>query len=140
MEQSAPRNTEDNPSLPDGVYEAVIRRIVHREHAAFCHVVTVFLFLPHELTQFVAEINLPHQFNHDADRKLISVCSAVGLTPEAILNAPIAFPGRKLRIKIRRCQRDSSSGIASYSQVVEFLSLGTPQERNTELGLAMIPR
>ena len=139
MEQSAPRNTEDNPSLPDGVYEAVVRRIVHRELVGFYHVVAVFLWLPHELTQFVADINLPHQFDRDAHQQLVSFCGAVGLTPEAILNAPSKFAGRKLRIKTRRYQRETSSGVDSFSRVVEFLPFGTAQERNTELGMAMIP-
>ena len=140
MEQSTRRQTEDNPSLQDGVYEAIVRRIVQREHVGFSHVVTVFLYLPHELTQFVAEINLPNRFDRDAHQQLVSFCGAVGLTPEAILSAPCKFTGRKLRIKIHRCQRETSSGVDSFSRVVEFLPFGTPQQRNTELGMAMIPR
>lgn len=140
MEQSALRRMEDNPSLPDGAYEAIVRRIVHREHVGFSHVVTVFLYLPHELTQFVAEINLPQHFDRDAHQQLVSFCGAVGLTPEAILSAPRKFTGRNLRIRIRRYQRETSSGVDSFSKVVEFLPFGTPQQRNTELGLAMIPR
>ena len=140
MEQSTRRQTEDNPSLQDGVYEAIVRRIVQREHVGFSHVVTVFLFLPHELTQFVAEITLPNRFDRDAHQQLVSFCGAVGLTPEAILSAPCKFTGRKLRIKTKRCQRESSSGVDSFSKVVEFLPFGTPRQRNTELGMAMIPR
>lgn len=140
MEQSIPRNTEDNLSLPDGVYEAVIRRIVHRELIGFHHIVVVYLWLPHELTQFVAEINLPQHFDRDAHQQLESFCDSVGLAPEVILNTPSKFAGRNLRIKTRRCQRETSSGVDSFSRVVEFLSFGTPQQRNTELGMAMIPR
>jgi len=140
MEQSAPRRMEDNPSLPDGAYEAIVRRIVHRELIGFHHIVAVYLWLPHELAQFVAEINLPHHFDRDAHQQLASFCASVGLAPEAVLNMPSKFAGRKLRIKTRRCQRETSSGVAWFSKVVEFLPFGTAQERNTELGMAMIPR
>lgn len=139
METSLRRNTEDNPPLQDGTYEAVIRRIIRREHVGTCDVVTVFLFLPNELTHVVAEINLPHRFDHDVHQQLVSFCASVELTPESIRNAPSKFSGRKLRIKTRRCQRETSSGVEWYSRVVEFLRFGTAQERNTELGINMIP-
>ena len=135
-----PRHPSENMSLPDGIYVAIVRRIVHRELIGFHHIVAVFLWLPHELTQVVKEINLPHQYDRDADQQLGSFCASVGLPREAILNAPGKFKGRKLRIKTRRCQRETSTGVASYSEVAEFLRFGTAQERNTELGMAMIPR
>ncbi len=140
MQDQIPTEANENKPLPNGVYEAVVRRIVHREHVGFCHVVTVFLFLPHELTHLVADITLPHQFDRDAHQQLVSFCASVGLPPEAILNAPGKFKGRTLRIKTRQCQRETSSGVDWYSKVVEFLPFGTPQERNTELGMTMVPR
>ena len=45
MEQSAPRNTEDNPSLPDGVYEAVIHDIRLRRSYRDTQVLLLFYFI-----------------------------------------------------------------------------------------------
>ena len=139
MEQSIPRNIEDNPSLQDGLYECVVKRIIHGRVVGIGQQVTVLLWLPQELTYLVAVITLPHQFNSEAQQMLLAFCNATGFSPEHLLKTPGKFEGRRLRVKTSRCLQDSSSGISWFSKVVEFAPLGSEAERNEELGMNMIP-
>lgn len=139
MQQSIPRRIEDNPALQDGLFECVVKRIIHEQVVGVGKQVTVLLWLPQELAHLVAVITLPHRFDSEAHQMMLAFCNAVGLSPEHLLKTPGKFEGRRLRVRTRRCLQDDSSGISWFSKVVEFVPFGSDAERNTELGMDMIP-
>ncbi len=139
MEQSIPRRIEENPSLHDGLYECVVKRIIHGRVVGIGQQVTALLWLPQELTHLVTVITLPHRFNSEAQQMMLAFCNAVGLSPGHLLKTPGKFEGRQLRVKTRRCLQDTSSGISWFAKVVEFVPFGSEAERNEELGMDMIP-
>ena len=138
MEQSIPRRIEDNPSLQDGVYECVVKRIIHEQVAGIGQQVKILLWLPQELAQVVAVITLPHRFNSEAQQMMLAFCNAVGLSPGHLLKTPGKFEGRQLRVKTRRCLQDTSSGTIWFAKVVEFVPFGSEPQRNEELGMDMV--
>ena len=139
MQESMPRKLEDNPSLSDGLYECVVKRIIHGQVVGIGQLVKILLWLPQELAHLVAVITLPHQFDSEAQQMLLAFCNATGLSPGHLLKTPGKFEGRQLRIKTRRCLQDSSSGISWFSEVVAFVPFGSEAERNEELEMDMIP-
>jgi len=55
MEQSAPRHIEDNPSLPDGLYDALIRDIRLRRSSRETQIWMLFYF-PEQQMHLVTDI------------------------------------------------------------------------------------
>ncbi len=66
-------------------------------------------------------------------------CSAINVDIRQLLNTPAKVKGRRLRVKTKRSTYDSDGTTHWFSDIVGFLLFGTEPERNTELGMAMVP-
>ncbi len=139
MQQSMPRNTEDNPSLPDGLYDAIIRDISLRRSSRETQISLLF-YLPEQQMHLVCRLRAPKRsFNGQDHRRLVDFCAAINVDIRHFLSVPAKVKGRRLRVKTERHYLDVDSNIRWYSDIVGFMSLGTDEQRNTELGMAMVP-
>ena len=66
-------------------------------------------------------------------------CSAINVDIRHLLNTPAKVKGRRLRVRTKRSYCDVDGTTHWYSDIVGFLPYGTDAERNTELGMDMIP-
>ena len=139
MEQSIPRGIEDNPSLPDGQYDALIRGIRLRRSSHETQIV-LLLYLPEQQMYLVADLRAPKKsYNGQDHRRLVDFCAAVNIDIRHLFNTPAKVKGRPLRVKTKRSYYDADGTTHWYSDIVGFIPLGTDAERNTELGMDMIP-
>ena len=139
MGRSTPRRIEDNPALPDGQYDALIRDI-HLLRSSHDTQILLLVYLPEQHTHLVARFRAPNKsYNGEDHRRLMDFCAAINVDIRHLLKTPAKVKGRRLRIKTNRSYYDVDSNIHWYSDIVGFLPFGTDAERNTELGMAMIP-
>ena len=66
-------------------------------------------------------------------------CSAVNVDIRHLLKMPAKVKRRRLRVKTKRAYYDVDGTTHWYSDVVGFMPHGTDEQRNTELGMNMIP-
>ena len=139
MEQSIPRHIEDNPSLPDGLYDALVRDIRLRRSSSETEI-CLLLWLPDQLTNMVTCLRAPKRsYNRQDQRRLMDFCSAINVAARLVLDSPAQVKGRWLRIKTKRSYHDADGTTHWYSDVVGCLPYGTDAERNAELGMNMVP-
>lgn len=137
MSESIPRHPSENPSIPAGIYPAVIKKVTHREYAGGDHYIRIVMWLPDQMKHVVSNIYAPHQFSQRAQQRLSMFCLMVDLTPYDVLENPGLFEGRKLRIQVRRFQDETSLTQRQYSDVELFLPELDEDELNTDLGMPM---
>jgi len=137
MEQSIPRNIEDNPALPDGQYDALIRDIRLRRSSRETQISLLF-HLPDQQMYLVCGLRVPKRsYNGQDHRWLMDFCSAIKVDIRHLLNTPAKVKGRRLRVKTKRSYYDADGTTHWYSEVVGVMPLGTDEQRNIELGMDM---
>ncbi len=67
-------------------------------------------------------------------------CAAINVDIRHLLNTPRHAKGRQLRVKTKRSYYDADGTTHWFSDIVGFMPFGTDEQRNTELGMAMVPR
>lgn len=140
MQQSIPRIIEDNPSLPDGLYEALIQDIRLRRSSQETHIY-LFLRLPNEQMNFFTGLRAPKtSYNRQDHRHLMDFCSAINVDIRFLLNKPSKLKGRQLRIRTRRDYYDADGTTHWFSTIVSFIPFGTDLQRKKELGMPMVLR
>ena len=138
MEQSIPRHIEDNSSLPDGQYDALIRDIRLRRSSRETQILLLF-YLPDQQMHLVTSLRAPKRsYNRQDQRRLMSFCAAINVDIRQFLNTPAKVKGSRLRIKTKRSYYDADGTTHWYSDVVGFMPLGTDEQRNTELAMDMV--
>lgn len=139
MEQSIPRRIEENQSLPDGQYDALIRDIRLRRSSHDTQILLLF-YLPEQQMHLVTSLRIPERsYNGQDHRRLVEFCSAINVDIRHVLNTPAKVKSRRLRVKTKRSYYDADGTTHWYSDIVAFMPLGTDAERNTKLGVAMVP-
>ncbi|MCH8965953.1 MAG: hypothetical protein IIB58_13400 [Planctomycetes bacterium] len=139
MQQSIPRNIEENPSLQDGLYDVVIRDISLQRSSRDTQIMLLF-HLPDEQMHLVTSLRAPKRsYNRQDHRRLMDFCSAINVDIRHLLNTPAKVKGRRLRVKTKRSYYDADGTTHWYSDIVGFMSLGSEAERHGELGVAMVP-
>ncbi len=139
MEQSIRRRIEDNPSLPDGLYDALIRDIRLQRSSGETQLLLLF-YLPDQQMHLVTRLRAPtRSYNGQEHRRLMDFCSAINVDIRHLLKTPRHAKGRQLRVKTKRSYYDADGTTHWYSDIVGFLPYGTDAERNTELGMNMVP-
>ena len=139
MQPRIPQHPAHNPALPDGLYGAVIRDIRLRRSSRETQISLLF-YLPDQQMFMVTRLRAPQRlFNRQDHRRLTDFCAAVNIDIRHLLNTPAKLKGRRLRVKTKRSYHDVDSNIHWYSEIVGFMPFGTEPERNTELGMAMVP-
>ncbi len=139
MQPRIPQHPAHNPALPDGLYGAVIRDIRLRRSSRETQISLLF-YLPDQQMFMVTRLRAPQRsFNRQDHRRLMDFCSAINVDISHILSTPAMVKGRRLRIKTKRSTYDSDGTTHWFSDIVGFLLFGTEPERNTELGMAMVP-
>ncbi len=138
MEQSIPRIIEDNPPLPDGQYDALIRDIRLQRSSRETQIL-LLLYLPDQQMFMVARFRAPTKsYNGQDHRHLMDFCSAINADIRHVLNTPAKVKGRRLRVKTKRSYHDVDGTTHWYSDVVGFMPIGSDEQRNTELGMDMV--
>ena len=139
MQPSIPRHIEDNPPLPDGLYETVIRNIRLQRSSRETQILLLF-YLPDQQMHLIARLRAPKKsYNWQDQRRLMDFCAAINVDIRHLLNTPRHAKGRQLRVKTKRSYYDADGTTHWYSEVVACLPYGTDAERNTELGMSMVP-
>ena len=139
MEQSIPLNTEGNPSLPDGQYDAVVRDIRLRRSSQETQILLLF-YLPDQQMHLVTSLRVPRRcFNGQDHRRLMDFCSALNVDIRHLLNTPAKAKDRRLRVRTKRSCHDVDGTTRWHSDIVGFLPFGTDAQRNAELGMPMVP-
>ena len=139
MQQSIPRKLEDNPSLPDGKYDALLRGIRLRRSSHDTEILVLFS-LPDQQMHLVTSLRAPNRsYNQQDQRRLMDFCAAINVDIRHLLNTPRHAKGRQLRVKTKRSYCDADGTTHWYSEVVGFMHYGADAERNAELGMEMIP-
>ena len=139
MEQSAPQRIEDNPSLPDGLYGAVIRDIRLQRSSRDTQILLLF-YLPDQQMHLVTRLRaLKRSYNQQDHRRLMDFCAAVNVDFRHLLKTPAKVKGRRLRVRTKRSYRDADGTTHWFSDIVGFMPFGSDEQRNTELGMAMVP-
>ncbi len=139
MEQSIPRRIEDNPSLPDGQYDALIRDIRLRPSSHETQIL-LLCYLPEQQMHLITRLRAPKRsYNGQDHRRLVEFCSVVNVDIRHLLKMPAKVKRRRLRIKTKRSYYDSDGTTHWYSDIVGFMPLGSEAERHGELGMAMVP-
>jgi len=140
MKPSTPRRIEDNPSLPDGQYDALIRDIRLQQSSHDTQFLLLF-YLPEQQLHLITRLQASKRsYNGQNHRRLMDFCSAINVDVRLLLGTPAKVNGRRLRVKTKRSYCDSDGTTHWYSDIVGFMPLGTDEQRNTELGMNMIPR
>ena len=139
MAQPSPRHIEGNPALPDGLYDSVIRDISLQRSSRETQIV-LLLYLPEQQMHLVCELRAPKRsYNGQDHRRLVDFCAAVNVDIRHLLTTPAKLKGRQLRVKTERSYCDVDGTTHWYSEVVGFMPFGTDEQRNTELGMDVIP-
>ncbi len=139
MEQSIPRRIEENPSLQDGQYDAVIRDIRLRRSSHDTEILVLF-YLPEQQMHLFACLRIPERsYNRQDQRRLLDFCSAINVDIRHLFNTPAKAKGRRLRVRTKRSYYDSDGTTHWFSEIVGFMPFGTDEQRNTELGMNMAP-
>ena len=134
-----PRNIEENRSLPDGQYDALIRDIRLRRSSHDTQILVRF-YLPDQQMHLIARLRAPKRsYNGQDHRRLMDFCTAINVDFRHLLNTPAKVNGRRLRVRTKRSYYDADGTTHWYSDIVAFLPFGTDAERSTELGMDMIP-
>ena len=138
MEQSVPRHIDENPSLPDGLYDALIQDIRLRRSSRETQIV-LLLYLPDQQMHLVTHLRAPKRsYNGQDHRRFMDFCAAINIDIRYLLSMPAKVKGRQLRVKTKRSYYDSDGTTHWYSDVVGFLPVGSDAERNTELGMETV--
>ncbi len=139
MDPSTSRRIEENPALPDGLYDALIRDIRLRRSSRETQIWMLF-YLPEQQMHLVTRFRASKKsYNRQHHQRLMDFCSAINVDIHHLLNTPRHAKGRQLRVKTRRSYYDADGTTHWYSEVVGFMLYGTDAERNAELGMEMIP-
>jgi len=138
MEQSIPRQLEENPALQDGQYDAVIRDI-HLQRSSRDTQILLLFYLPEQQMHLVTRLRAPKRsYNRQDYRRLVDFCAAINVDMRHLFNTPAKVKGSRLRIKTKRSYYDADGTTHWYSDIVGFMPYGTDAERNTELGVDMV--
>lgn len=121
MLKLVPQHPSDNPSLPDGVYDATIKQIVHGEYGSDGHFVRFLFWLPDQGKCLVTNFYFPNGQSIKTQQRLWNLCSMVGLELVDVLEEPKRFEDRRLKIKTRKVEPTDSHSSRSYSDVALFL-------------------
>ena len=139
MEQSIPRRIEENSSLPDGQYDALVRDI-HLQQSSRETQIHLLCYLPDQQMHLVTGLRVPKRsYNRQDHRRLMEFCSAINVDIRHLLNTPAKVKGRRLRVRTKRSYYDSDGTTHWFSDIVGFMPFGTEEQGNTELGMEMIP-
>ena len=139
MEQSIPRQLEDNPSLPDGQYDALIQDIRLQRSSRETQIL-LRCYLADQQMHLVTSLRVPKRsYNGQDHRRLMDFCSAINVDIRHLLNTPAKVKGSGLRVRTKRSYYDSDGTTHWYSDIESFTSFGNDAERNTELGMNMVP-
>ena len=139
MQQSIPRRIENNPSLPDGLYDALIRDIRLRRLSRDTQIL-LLCYLPEQQMHLVTRLRAPRTcYNGQDHRRLMDFCAAINVDIRHLLDTPAKVKGRRLRVKTKRSYYDSDGTTHWYSDIVGFMPLGAEAERHGELGMALVP-
>ncbi len=139
VQQSMPRQIEDNRSLPDGQYDAVIRDISLRRSSRETQIALLF-YLPDQQMHLATGLRAPRRsYNRQDHQRLTDFCSAINVDLRHLLNTPAKVKSRRLRVRTKRSYYDADGITHWYSDIVGFLPYGTDAERNEELEMDMIP-
>ncbi len=138
MQQSIPRRIEDNQSLPDGLYDALIHDIRLQRSTRDTQIL-LLLYLPEQQMHLVTRLRAPKRsYNGQDHRRLMDFCAAVNVDIRYLFNTPAKVKGRRLRVKTKRSYYDADGTTHWYSDVEGFLPVGSDEQRNTELGMDMV--
>lgn len=121
MFNDIPTHPTGNPSVPDGVYDAVITHVDHGIYNQDSHYVRVLFSLPDQGVNLATCFYFPNGYSIRSQQQLWFFYQAVGLEQHDVIEHPEKFEGRELRIKTNRASVESSSGGTSYSDVEMFL-------------------
>ncbi len=139
MRWRLPRPIEDNPSLPDGQYDALVRDIRLRPSSRETQISLLF-YLTDQQMHLITGLRAPKKsYNWQDHRRLMDFCSAINVDIRHVLKTPRHAKGRQLRVKTKRSYYDADGTTHWYSEVVGCLPYGTDAERNAELGMNMVP-
>jgi len=139
MEQSIPRRIEENPPLQDGQYDALVRDIRLRRSTRDTQIL-LLVYLPEQQMHLVTSLRVPRRsYNGQNHRRLMDFCAAINVDIRHLLNTPAKVKGSGLRVRTKRSYYDADGTTHWYSDIVGFMPYGTEPERNTELGMAMVP-
>ena len=139
MEQPAPRHIDENPSLPDGEYDALIHDIRLRRSSHDTEILVLF-YLPEQQMHLVCELRAPNKsYNGQDHRRLMDFCAAINVDIRHLLSTPGRVKCCRLQLKTKRSYYDADGTTHWYSDVVGFLPYGADAERNAELGMNMVP-
>ncbi len=138
MKPSTPRQIEDNPSLPDGQYDALIRDIRLQRSSRETQIL-LLVYLPEQQMHLVPRLRAPQRsYNRQDHRRLTEFCSAINVDIRHLLKRPARVKGSGLRVRTKRSYYDSDGTTHWYSDIVGFIPLGTDEQRNTELAMDMV--
>jgi len=116
-----PRHPSNNPSLPNGIYDAVIKYVTHGEYANDSHYVSFVFWLPDQGKHLVTNFYFPNGQSIKTQQRLWNLCAMVGLELVDVLEEPKRFEDRRLKIKTRKVDPVDSDASRSYSDVALFL-------------------
>ena len=139
MEQPTPRHIDENPSLPDGLYDVLIHDIRLQRSSRDTQISALF-YLPEQQMYLVTHFRAPKRsFNGQDHRRLVDFCAAVNIDIRHLLNTPGQVKGCRLRVRTKRSYYDSDGTTHWFSDIVGFMPFGTDEQRNREIGMAMVP-
>ena len=121
MFSDIPTHPSSNPSVPDGIYDAVIKHVDHGIYNQDSHYVRALFELPDQGMHLTTCFYFPQGYSIRSQQRLWHLCQAVGLEQHDVIEYPEKFEGRRLRIKTYRASGESSSAGKSYSDVEMFL-------------------
>ena len=121
MFSDIPTHPSGNPSVPDGIYDAVIKHLDHGIYNQDSHYVRVLFELPDQGMHLTTCFYFPHAHSTRSQQRLWHLCQAVNLELYDVIEHAEKFAGRKLRLKTYRASGESSSAGKSYSDIEMFL-------------------
>ncbi len=121
MFSDIPTHPSSNPSVPDGIYDAVIQHLDHGIYNQDSQYVSVLFELPDQGMHLTTCFYFPNGHSIRSQQRLWHLCQAVNLNLFDVIENPEKFEGRRLRVKTYRASGESSSGDTSYSDVEMFL-------------------
>lgn len=115
-----PTHPRDNPSLPDGIYDAVVHEVAEDTYGDNYPLIRIVLWLPAPQLHLTTVIHFPDGRCANASKRLWYFCASVGFEPRYLFITPDAFNRQPLQVELTTAR-------TSYSAVNRFL----PQNATT---------
>ncbi len=116
-----PSHASENPRLADGIYAAMIERVIEDTYGDDQPLVQVVFWLPDEEVHLVTNFYFPTGNSWKVQRRFWVLCQIVGLEPSDLVYEPDLFEGRRLRLMTCRVDPMESNVAWWYSDVNRFL-------------------